>query len=130
MIRPAVAALLRRRGSTVTWLHAVPANAASFNGITGGPPASIGGPRLATGDFGETYASPVTLIAYFSHNTTSWQQLGYGNVDVGDAQLDRRDALAVEQQRLLVRRRARGHGKRLSAAEFLKGFPLEGRRFA
>ena len=38
------------------------------------------------------------------------------DLDVGDAQLDRRDALGVAEQRTLVGRRARGDRQRLAAA--------------
>jgi hypothetical protein len=91
MIRPAVAAMYRRRGSLISWLHAIPPPAGTIDALSGGPIASIGGgivDGVGEGNFGEVYQPPVALWAYFSNKSTSFAQMGYGAVDVGDAKLD------------------------------------------
>lgn len=91
MIRPAVAAMYRRRGSLVGWLHATPPPTSTIDPLTGGPIASLGLGVVAgvgKGNFGETYLPAVNVWAYFSNKTTSFSQQGYGVVDIGDAQID------------------------------------------
>jgi hypothetical protein len=89
VIRAAVAAMYARRGNLVQWIHTVVPAANTLDASTGNPKASLGGARLTNvGNFGETFLPPVEVIAYFSNKTTSFTQQGFGNVDVGDAQLD------------------------------------------
>jgi hypothetical protein len=91
VIRPAVAAMYRRRGTLIGWLHGSPPAADLIDPLSGGPIASLGdGPveGIGLGNFGETYSDPVDVWAYFSKKTSSFSQPGYGVVDIGDAQLD------------------------------------------
>jgi hypothetical protein len=91
LIRAAAAAMYRRRGNLITWNHAVAASKASFDSLTGGPIASIGGGvtvDVGPGNFGETYLPGVAVFAYFSNKTTSFSQQAYGVVNIGDAQVD------------------------------------------
>jgi hypothetical protein len=89
MNRVAVAELIARRGNLIGWMHSVIPPPGAMNPSSDTPKATLGGPRLTnTGNFGESFLPPVNVFAYFSSKTTSFTQQPFGQVDIGDAQLD------------------------------------------
>lgn len=89
MQRAAVQGLIRRRGNVIGWYHAIPPDPSSINPFTGQPTASLGGPKLPDGTYGESYPTdPVYLRGYVSNKSVYARFQAFGNVEVGDLQLD------------------------------------------
>jgi len=89
VIISAVQGLLSRRGNVLQWWHAVAPEPGTINPAMGQPIASLGGPKLPPGTFGETYPdAPVNIRGFLSSKFTQAQMQLWGNVEVGDMQLD------------------------------------------
>lgn len=75
----------------VGWLHAQPPDPNTIDPLTRGPKASLGGPPLAPGAFGETYPPDVEaaqIRAYLSNKAMTATFQKFGIVEVGDLQMD------------------------------------------
>jgi hypothetical protein len=83
-----VAGLIRRRGSIVTWQHAIPLSGVAVDALTQNPKLSAGGPRKAMGPTGEDYVDPIPVRAYVSKKAASAFSQVYGLLDQRDVQLD------------------------------------------
>jgi hypothetical protein len=85
----AVRGLIQRRGNVLTWYHAIPPDPGTINPAMGQPTASLGGPKLAPGTFGEQYpTTPHNIRDFLSSKFTQAQMQLWGNIEIGDMQLD------------------------------------------
>ncbi len=85
--RVRVAALLRRRGSVIEWLHALPIDNSRLNPATLELDVTLGKPRQASGPFGEQYMPSVFFTAYLSSKISQVYLSQTGLVEAGDYQL-------------------------------------------
>lgn len=89
MNRAAVHGLIQRRGNVIGWFHASPPDPSSINPLTGQPTASLGGPKLPDGTFGESYPTDPAYIRGFVSNKSVYARMAaFGNIEVGDLMLD------------------------------------------
>lgn len=85
----AVQWLLSRRGNVIDWYHATAPDPGTINTAMGQPMASLGGPKLPVGTFGESYPTcPVKIRAFLSSKFTQAQMQLWGIIEPGDMQLD------------------------------------------
>jgi hypothetical protein len=82
-----VAGQIRRLGQIVKWYHAIPASGDRVDVIAGQPILTAGGPRVAMGPQGESYADPVLVRAFWSKKVSSIFIKQFGTLDENDAQL-------------------------------------------
>lgn len=85
--RARVAGLVRRRGSIISWQHALPTNEATINPFTLEPFIALGADRVPTGPMGESYMAPVLIRAYLSNKISQVFVASFGVVEAGDYQL-------------------------------------------